>query len=69
MASIFETQHFLVRKWLLSFVEGEERLLPVTKLPYQNLKATCVQMKRIGKGEWKVSKKGLDGYTRVRRIS
>ena len=69
MASIFEEQHFLVRKWLLSMVEGEERLLPVSKMPYKNLKASCTQLHRIGRGKWSVSKKGLTEFTRVRRIS
>lgn len=69
MTSIFEQTHLLVRKWLLSMTEGEERLLPMSKCKYENLKATCNQLKKIGKGEWKCSKKGLVGQTRVIRIS
>lgn len=68
MASIFEKEHFFVRKWLLSMIEGEERVLPVSKCKYLNLRATCSQLKKMSKGEWRCSKKGLDGFTRVRRI-
>lgn len=62
---------FQVRKWLLSMFDGEERLLPVSKCLYKNIKTTTHQLKKMGKGEWSCSKKcGIDdgGYTRVTRI-
>lgn len=70
MASIFEQEHFLSRKWLLSMVEGEERLLPVRKCLYKNIKTTGAQLKKMGKGEWRFSKKGGigDSFTRVTRV-
>lgn len=67
MENIFEEKRFLIRKWLLSFAEGEERYLPEIAMPYRNVKAACTQLRRLGRGRWQVSKKGLDGLTRVRR--
>lgn len=68
MDSIFTEERFLVRKWLLSFIEGEERLLPESRMTYKNVKANCTRLKRLGRGVWCVSKKGLTGLTRVRRV-
>lgn len=61
---------FKSRKWLLGMYDGEERLLPVSKCKYQSIKVTCNQLKKIGLGEWRCSKKGGwgDSYTRVTRI-
>lgn len=69
VTTIFEKRRFLIRDWLNSMIPGEERLLPTSTVPYQNLKATCVAMKRLGRGEWKVTKKHLHDMTRVTRIS
>ena len=70
MGNIFEENKFLGRKWLLSFIDGEERLLPVSKCSYPNIKSTASQLKKMGLGEWKISKKGGigDAFTRVIRI-
>lgn len=61
---------FKSRKWLLVMYDGEERLLPVSKCKYQSIKVTCNQLKKMGLGEWRCSKKGGigDSYTRVTRI-
>ena len=61
---------FKSRKWLLGMYDGEERLLPVSKCKYQSIKVTCNQLKKMGLGEWRCSKKGGSGdsYTRVTRI-
>lgn len=61
---------FKSRKWLLGMYDGEERLLPVRKCKYQSIKVTCNQLKKMGFGEWRCSKKGGwgDSYTRVTRI-
>lgn len=66
----FENVHFCVRKYLLSFFVGEERLLPVSKCKYANIKSNCSQLKAQGVGEWKVTKKfgGGDCYTRIIRV-
>lgn len=69
VTTIFEKRRFLIREWLKSMIPGEERLLPTSTVTYQSLKATCVAMKRIGRGEWKVTKKHLHDMTRVTRIS
>jgi hypothetical protein len=61
-------EKFMIRKWLLSMFEGEERILPASKMKYQNVKASTSQMKTLGYGEWKVSKKRLGDYTRIIRI-
>lgn len=61
---------FKSRKWLLGMYEGEERLLPVSKCKYKNIKTTTHQLKSMGLGEWQCSKKGGigDSYTRITRI-
>lgn len=61
---------FKSRKWLLGMYDGEERLLPVSKCLYKNIKTTTHQLKKMGLGEWQCSKKGGigDSYTRVTRI-
>lgn len=61
---------FKSRKWLLGMYEGEERLLPVSKCLYKNIKTTTHQLKLMGLGEWQCSKKGGwgDSYTRIIRI-
>ena len=61
---------FKSRKWLLGMYDGEERLLSVSKCKYQSIKVTCNQLKKMGLGEWRCSKKGGwgDSYTRVTRI-
>lgn len=63
-------QSFQVRKWLLSMFPEEVRLLQVSKCRYVNLKNTTHQLKLMGMGEWRCSKKGGigDAYTRVTRI-
>ena len=63
-------ENFKSRKWLLSMYEGEERLLPVSKCLYKNIKTTTHQLKLMGLGEWLCSKKGSigDSYTRIKRI-
>ena len=55
---------------MLGMYDGEERLLPVSKCKYQSIKVTCNQLKKMGLGEWRCSKKGGigDSYTRVTRI-
>ena len=62
--------NFKSRKWLLSMYEGEERLLPVSKCLYKNIKTTTHQLKLMGFGEWQCSKKGEVGdfATRIKRI-
>lgn len=62
--------NFKCRKWLLSMYEGEERMLPVSKCLYKNLKTTTHQLKTMGLGEWLCTKKGGwgDSFTRVTRI-
>ena len=66
----FEETHLCVRKYLLSMFAGEERLLPVSRCKYTTIKGTCGQLKKMGVGEWSVSKKGDigDSYTRITRI-
>lgn len=64
--NIMET--FQSRKWLLSMFEGEERILPASKAKYRNIKTTTHQLKLMGLGEWKVSKKRLGDCTRIIRI-
>lgn len=61
---------FKSRKWLQSMYDGEERLLPVSKCKYQSIKVTCNQLKNMGLGEWRCSRKGGigDSYTRIIRI-
>ena len=61
---------FKSRKWLLGMYDGEERLLPVSKCLYKNIKTTTHQLKSMGLGEWKCSKKGGigDSHTRITRI-
>lgn len=61
---------FKSRKWLQSMYDGEKRLLPVSKCKYQSIKVTCNQLKNMGLGEWRCSKKGGigDSYTRVTRV-
>lgn len=61
-------QTFQVRKWLLSMYEGEQRVLPVYKCKYVNLKNTTHQLKLMNLGEWSCSKKGCISETLVRRI-
>lgn len=63
-------ENFKARKWLLSMFDGEERLLPVSKCLYKNIKTTTHQLKMMGLGEWSCSKKGIigDSHTRVKRI-
>lgn len=61
-------KRFKSRKWLLSMFEGEERLLPTSKVKYQNIKATTCQLKCMGLGEWTCSKKRLGDYTRITRL-
>lgn len=70
MYGIFENYHFLSRKWLMSMVVGEERLLPVRQCKYDNIKSSAWQLKKMGLGEWRCSKKGGigDSFTRVTRI-
>jgi len=65
----FEKTHFLSRKFLLSMKEGETRMVGVSKCSYSSLKSTCSQLKSMGVGEWKVTKKfGAGGdFTRVTR--
>lgn len=63
-------RNFKSRKWLLDMFEGEIRLLPVSKCSYVNIKNTTHQLKQLGLGEWRCSKKGGigDSYTRITRI-
>lgn len=61
-------EKFKSRKWLLSMFEGEERMLPVSKVTYRNIKTTTHQLKLMGLGEWSCSKKQSIGYTRVIRV-
>lgn len=67
MESIFEETRFLIRKWLMSFAIDEVRFLPESRMPYRNVKAACTQLNRIGKGRWVITKKGLEGVTKVTR--
>lgn len=56
----------MIRKWLLSMFDGEERILPASKMKYQNVKASTSQMKTLGHGVWKVRKQ--NGCTRIKRL-
>lgn len=56
----------MIRKWLLSMFDGEERILPASKMKYQNVKASTSQMKTLGYGVWKVRKQ--NGCTRIQRL-
>ena len=61
---------FKSRKWLLSMYEGEVRNLPVSKCLYKNIKTTTHQLKLMGLGEWRCSKKGRIGdiCTQITRV-
>ena len=71
MDGMFEVNHFLTQKWLLSMSQGEVRELPVGRCKYDSLKSTASQLKKKGLGEWKCSKKYTEnsGLTRVTRVS
>lgn len=69
MNGFFEVKHFLSRKWLQSMAQGEERTLPEHKCSYTSIRCTCSQLKKMGRGVWKVSKKGNNGKIRITRIS
>lgn len=62
---------FKSRKWLLSFAAGESRDIPVYVCKYNSIKSTCSQLKTMGAGEWRCTKKGGKGgvFTNVTRIS
>ena len=68
MANNFVVKHFLVRKWLLDFEVGEVRQMDVEVCRYVNMKSTISQMKRMGKGEWKISKKHMSSTYEVTRV-
>lgn len=59
---------FQPRKYLLSMVSGEQRVLQNNVCKYATIKSTATQLKIAGFGEWKVSKKGLDTQTRIVRV-
>ena len=69
MANRYEKVQFKSRKWLLDFAVGESLTLPVASCSYGSIRSTCSQLKTLGMGEWKVSKKHcLSTETRVTRI-
>ncbi len=68
MSGIFEDYHFLARKWLLSMIVGEERSLPVAQCSYASIRSTASQLKKMGVGEWRCSKKNSISHTKVLRI-
>ena len=70
MNSKFETLHFQSRKFLLSMQAGESRMLPVYLCKYASIKSTAYQLKKMGRGEWKCTKKitERDVFTKVTRM-
>ena len=65
-----EKRNFKARKWLLDMAVGYTRLLETSRCKYQNIKTTTHQLKLMGKGEWRCSKKCKfgDSYTLITRI-
>lgn len=65
MKEEFVTKHFLVRKFLRKMAVGDRKYVPNGKCTYNNLTATTNQLKRLGEGVWRVSKKNraLQGFS------
>ena len=68
MDNRYEEVHFCSRKRLLDLAVGEEDNIPVASCSYNSIKSTCSQLKSMGLGKWKVSKKCLSTQTRVTRV-
>ena len=65
MKEEFVAKHFLVRKFLRKMAVGDRKYVPNGKCSYNNLTATTNQLKRLGEGVWRVSKKNraLQGFS------
>jgi hypothetical protein len=65
MKEEFVAKHFLVRKFLRKMAVGDRKYIPNGKCTYNNLTATTNQLKRLGEGVWRVSKKNraLQGFS------
>lgn len=65
MKEEFVAKHFLVRKFLRKMAVGDRKYVPNGKCTYNNLTATTNQLKRLGEGVWRVSKKNraLQGFS------
>ena len=65
MEKEFMAKHFLVRKFLRKMAVGDRKYIPNGKCTYNNLTATTNQLKRLGEGVWRVSKKNraLQGFS------
>ena len=59
MKEEFVAKHFLVRKFLRKMAVGDRKYVPNGKCTYNNLTATTNQLKRLGEGVWRVSKKNM----------
>lgn len=57
MEETFIKEQFLLYKYLLSMAVHEERVLPTSCAKYANIKSVCSQLKKQGRGMWRVSKK------------
>ena len=65
MKEEFVAKHFLVRKFLRKMAVWDRKYVPNGKCTYNNLTATTNQLKRLGEGVWRVSKKNraLQGFS------
>ena len=65
MKDEFVKKHFLVRKFLRAMTVGDRQYISNSKCSYSNLKTTTTQLKKMGDGQWRVTKKtkALQGFS------
>lgn len=65
MKDEFVKKHFLVRKFLRAMYVGERQYISNSKCSCSNLKVTATQLKKMGEGVWRVTKKtkALQGFS------
>lgn len=63
----FIKEHFLLHKYLLSMEVGKTCSLTTSRCPYNTIKSVCYQLKKQGKGVWKVTKKHCISSTSITR--
>ena len=65
MKDEFVKKHFLVRRFLRAMYVGERQYISNSKCYCSNLNVTATQLKKMGEGVWRVTKKtkALQGFS------